>query len=100
MVKKTNKQVEILDTQIILEKYKENIELMQKSLKQCELDISKLQSEGLMELEKLAIELSMLQKLSTSIEMKANGLICDDSKANETSIPSLNIKYNNKSNKL
>ncbi|MFB7157836.1 hypothetical protein [Lysinibacillus sp. NPDC056232] len=79
MLKNTNKKVEILETKIILEKYKENIELIQKSLNQLELEVSNLQSEGLIELEKLTNELSMLQMLSTSIEFKTN-LICNNNK--------------------
>ncbi|MFE3573982.1 hypothetical protein [Lysinibacillus sp. NPDC059133] len=79
MLKNTNKKVEILETKFILEKYKENIELIQKSLNQLELEVSNLQSEGLIELEKLTNELSMLQMLSTSIEFKTN-LICNNNK--------------------
>ncbi|MGE7998143.1 hypothetical protein ACQKOF_05625 [Lysinibacillus sp. NPDC093190] len=84
MQKNTNNKVEILDAKIILEEYKENIEFIQKSLKQLELEISNLQSGGLVELEKLANELSMLQMLSTSIKFKANSLICNNSKTIET----------------
>ncbi|MGE7673246.1 hypothetical protein ACQKMV_06625 [Lysinibacillus sp. NPDC094403] len=84
MQKNTNNKIEILDTKIILEEYKENIEFIQKSLKQLELEISNLQSGGLVELEKLANELSMLQMLSTSIKFKANSLICNNRKTIET----------------
>lgn len=87
MIKNTNNQGEILDTENVLGKYKENIELIQQSLKQLELDISKLRSEGLVEIEKLAIDLSELQKLSTSIEFKAKFLICDNGETIETSTP-------------
>lgn len=80
MLKNTNKKVEILDTKIILEKYKENIESIQKSLNQLELEVSHLQSEGLVELEKLSNELNMLQLLSTSIKFKANNLNCNNNK--------------------
>lgn len=80
MLKNTNKKVEILETKIILEKYKENIESIQKSLKQLELEVSHLQSEGLVELEKLSNELNMLQLLSTSIKFKANNLNCNNNK--------------------
>lgn len=78
MLKNTNKKVEILETKIILEKYKENIEWIQKSLNQLELEVSNLQSEGLVELEKLANELNTLQLLSTSIKFKANILTCNN----------------------
>ncbi|MFF2176272.1 hypothetical protein ACFVT8_07420 [Lysinibacillus sp. NPDC058147] len=84
MQKNTNNNIEILDIKNILEEYKENIEFIQKSLKQLELEISNLQSEGLVELEKLANELSMLQMLSTSIKFKANCLTCNNSKTIET----------------
>ncbi|QPQ30893.1 hypothetical protein [Lysinibacillus sp. JNUCC 51] len=84
MQKNTNKKIELIDTKIILEKYKENIELVQKSLKQLELEISTLQSEGLVELEKLTNDLSKLQRLSTSINFKAKSLICNNSKTIET----------------
>ncbi|MFA1738783.1 hypothetical protein [Lysinibacillus fusiformis] len=84
MIKNSNNQGEILDTENVLGKYKENIELIQQSLKQLELDITELQSEGLVEIEKLAIELSKLQKLSTSIEFKAKLLICDNGETIET----------------
>jgi len=84
MQKNTNNKIEILDINIILEEYKENIEFIQKSLKQLELEISNLQSGGLVELEKLANELSTLQLLSTSIKFKANCLICNNSKTIET----------------
>ncbi|MGE8036216.1 hypothetical protein B1B04_15045 [Lysinibacillus sp. KCTC 33748] len=86
MLKNTNKNVEILETKIILEKYKENIESIQKSLSQLELEVSNLQSEGLVELEKLANELNMLQLLSTSIKFKANSLNCNNNKTIVTSI--------------
>ncbi len=69
-----------MDTKIVLEKYKENIEDIQKSLKQLELEISHLQREGLIELDKLANELSTLQMLSMSIKFKANSLSCKSSK--------------------
>lgn len=85
MIKNKNNQGEILDTENVLGKYKENIELIQQSLKQLELNISKLRSEGLVEIEKLAIDLSELQKLSTSIEFKAKLLICDNGETIETS---------------
>ncbi|MFJ7982631.1 hypothetical protein ACIQ1D_20495 [Lysinibacillus xylanilyticus] len=84
MQKYTNKKIELIDTKIMLEKYKENIELVQKSLNQLELEISKLQSEGLVELEKLTNDLSKLQILSTSINFKAKNLICNNSKTIET----------------
>jgi len=84
MQKNTNKKIELIDTKIILEKYKENIELVQKSLKQLELELSKLQSEGLVELEKLTNDVSKLQILSTSINFKAKSLICNNSKTIET----------------
>ncbi|MGE7926806.1 hypothetical protein [Lysinibacillus xylanilyticus] len=84
MQKNTNKKIELIDTKIMLEKYKENIELVQKSLKQLELEISNLQSEGLVELEKLTNDLSKLQILSTSINFKAKSLICNNSKTIET----------------
>ncbi|MCY9549892.1 hypothetical protein [Lysinibacillus xylanilyticus] len=84
MQKNTNKKIELIDTKIILEKYKENIELVQRSLNQLELGISKLQSEGLVELEKLTNDLSKLQILSTSINFKAKSLICNNSKTIET----------------
>ncbi|MFJ7953537.1 hypothetical protein ACIQZG_18705 [Lysinibacillus sp. NPDC096418] len=87
MIKNTNNQGEILDTENILVKYRENIELIQQSLKQLELVITKLQSEGLVEIEKLANELSMLQKLSTSIDFKAKLLICNNDETVETSTP-------------
>ncbi|MFJ6268005.1 hypothetical protein ACIQGW_23925 [Lysinibacillus xylanilyticus] len=74
----TNNQGEKLDTENILVKYKEKIELIQQSLKQLELVITKMQSEGLVEIDKLANELSMLQKLSTSIEFKTKCLICNN----------------------
>lgn len=80
-------QSEILDTENVLGKYKENIELIQQSLKQLELAISKLRSEGLVEIEKLAIDLSELQKLSTSIEFKAKLLICDNGETIKTPTP-------------
>ncbi|MGE7689620.1 hypothetical protein ACQKMI_10430 [Lysinibacillus sp. NPDC097214] len=80
MPKNTNNKVEILETKIILEKYKENIESIQKSLNQLELEVSNLHSEGLVELEKLADELNMLQLLSTSIKFKANTLMCNNNK--------------------
>ncbi|MEB2298971.1 hypothetical protein LAV72_04960 [Lysinibacillus xylanilyticus] len=80
MPKNTNNKVEILETKIILEKYKENIESIQKSLNQLELEVSNLHSEGLVELEKLANELNMLQLLSTSIKFKANTLNCNNNK--------------------
>lgn len=86
MQKNTNKKVEILETKVILERYKENIESIQKSLNQLELEVSNLQSEGLVELEKLAIELNMLQLLSTSIKFKANNLNCNNNKTIVTSI--------------
>ncbi|WP_375106147.1 hypothetical protein AB9L15_05175 [Lysinibacillus fusiformis] len=85
MIKNKNNQGEILDTENVLGKYKENIELIQQSLKQLELDISKLRSEGLVAIEKLAIDLNELQKLSTSIEFKANLLICGNGETMETS---------------
>jgi len=84
MLKNTNKKVEILETKIILEKYKENIESIQKSLNQLELEVSNLQNEGLVELERLANELNTLQLLSTSIKFKANSLICNNNKTIET----------------
>ena len=84
MIKDTDNQEEILDTEIIIGKYMENIELIQQSLKQFELVISGLQSEGLVEIEKFSNELSMLQKLSTSIEFKANLIICNKSDSIET----------------
>ncbi|MED4886550.1 hypothetical protein [Lysinibacillus fusiformis] len=87
MLKNLNNQGEIFDTENILGKYKENIELIQQSLKQLELVITKMQSEGLVEIEKLANELSMLQKLSTSIEFKAKRLICNNGETIETSTP-------------
>ncbi|MGE7949698.1 hypothetical protein [Lysinibacillus sp. NPDC093688] len=80
MPKNTNNKVEILETKIILEKYKENIESIQKSLNQLELEVSNLHSEGLVELENLANELNMLQLLSTSIKFKANTLMCNNNK--------------------
>ena len=80
MQKNTNKKIEIMDTKIILEKYKEDIELIQKSLKQLELEISNLQNEGLVEIEKLTNDLSKLQILSTSIKFKAKCLISSNSK--------------------
>ncbi|QDP99630.1 hypothetical protein FOH38_03115 [Lysinibacillus fusiformis] len=87
MIKNTNNQGEILDTENSLGKYKENIVVIQQSLKQLEQVITKLQSEGLVEVEKLAIELSMLQKLSTSIEYKAKCLVCNNGETIETSTP-------------
>ena len=86
MLKNTNKNIEILETKIVLEKYKENIESIQKSLNQLELEVSNLQSEGLVELEKLANELNMLQLLSTSIKFKANNLNCNNNNTIVTSI--------------
>jgi len=86
MLKNTNKNIEILETKIVLEKYKENIESIQKSLNQLELEVSNLQSEGLVELEKLANELNMLQLLSTSIKFKANNLNCNNNKTIVSSI--------------
>lgn len=86
MQKNINNKIEILDIKIILEEYKENIEFIQKSLKKLELEISNLQSGGLVELEKLANEVSMLQMLSTSIKFKANCFICNNSKTIETII--------------
>lgn len=74
-----------MNTENILGKYKENIELIQQSLKQLELVITKMQSEGLIEIEKLANDLSMLQKLSTSIEFKAKCLIRINDETIETS---------------
>ena len=85
MIKNTNNQGEILDTENVLGKYKENIKLIQQTLKQLELVTTKLQSEGLVEIEKLANELSMLQKLSTSIEFKSKCLICNNGETIETS---------------
>ena len=76
-----------MDTENNLSKYKKNIDLVQQSLKQLELVITKMQSEGLVEIEKLANELSMLQKLSTSIEFKAKCLICNNDETVETSTP-------------
>jgi len=76
-----------LDTENNLSKYKKNIDLVQQSLKQLELVITKMQSEGLVEIEKLANELSMLQKLSTSIEFKAKCLICNNGETIKTSTP-------------
>ncbi|MET4560158.1 hypothetical protein ABIA69_001302 [Lysinibacillus parviboronicapiens] len=87
MINNTKNQGEILNTENVLGKYKENIELIQQSLKQLELVTTKLQSEGLVEIEKLANELSMLQKLSTSIEFKAKLLICNNGETIETSTP-------------
>ncbi|MGE7091091.1 hypothetical protein ACQKII_06435 [Lysinibacillus sp. NPDC048646] len=87
MLKNSNIQSEILDTKNILGKYKEDIVVIQQSLKQLEHVITKLQSEGLVEIEKLANELSMLQKLSTSIEFKAKCLICNNGETIETSTP-------------
>ncbi len=84
MQKNTNNTIEIINTKFILEKYKENIELVQKSLIQLELEISHLQSEGLVELEKLINDISKLQILSTSINFKAKSLICNNSKTIET----------------
>jgi len=84
MIKDTNNQEEILDTENILGNYMENLELIQQSLKQLELVISKLQSEGLVEIEKLANEISMLQKLSTSIEFKAKLITCNKGDSIET----------------
>jgi len=43
-----------------------------------------LQSEGLVELEKLTNDISKLQILSTSINFKAKSLICNNSKTIET----------------
>jgi hypothetical protein len=83
MQKNTNKKIEIMDTKIILEKYKEDIELIQKSLKQLELEIKQLQSEGLVEIEKLTNDISKLQILSTSINFKAKCLISSNSKTIE-----------------
>ncbi|MFC9540169.1 hypothetical protein ACFTQ7_09835 [Lysinibacillus sp. NPDC056959] len=83
---KNTKNVEILETKIILEKYKENIESIQKSLNQLEFEVSHLQSEGLVELERLANELNMLQLLSTSIKFKANNLNCNNNKTIVSSI--------------
>ena len=77
MIKDTTNQDDILDTEKILEKYMENLELIQQSLKQLELDTSRLQSQGFVEIEKQANELSMLQKLSTSIEFKAKLITCN-----------------------
>ncbi|MGN4128004.1 hypothetical protein ACMGD3_23820 [Lysinibacillus sphaericus] len=85
MHKNENNQGEILGTENILEKYKEGIESIQQSLKQLEQVITKMQDEGLVEIEKLANELSMLQKLSTSIEFKAKSLICNNGETIETS---------------
>ena len=85
MYKKTHNQDEILDTENVLERYKESIDLIQQSLKQLELVTTKMQSEGLIEIEKLANELSMLQKLSTSIEFKTKLLICKNGETIETS---------------
>lgn len=87
MLKNSNIQSEILDTKNILGKYKEDIVVIQQSLKLLEHVITKLQSEGLVEIEKLANELSMLQKLSTSIEFKAKCLICNNGETIETSTP-------------
>lgn len=87
MLKNTNNQVEILDTNNILGKYRENVEIIQQSLKQLEQVVTKLQSEGLVEIEKLTNELSMLQRLSTSIEYKAKYLICNNGETIETSTP-------------
>ncbi|GAB0167997.1 hypothetical protein LSPCS325_14340 [Lysinibacillus sp. CTST325] len=84
MPKNTNNKIELMDTKIMLEKYKEDIEFIQKSLKQLELEISYLQSEGLVEIEKLTNDLSKLQLLSTSIKFKAKCLICTNSKTIET----------------
>ncbi|MEY9973678.1 hypothetical protein ABH966_004078 [Lysinibacillus sp. RC46] len=84
MQKNTNNKIELIDTKIMLEKYKEEIELIQKSLKQLELEISNLQSEGLVEIEKLTNDLSKLQLLSTSIKFKAKCLTCNNSKTIET----------------
>ncbi|TKI66903.1 hypothetical protein FC756_14325 [Lysinibacillus mangiferihumi] len=85
MLKNANNHGQILDTEHVLEKYQENIELIQKLLNQLEQDVSNLQSEGLVEIEKLANDLSMLQKLSTSIEIKAKCFICNHSETIETS---------------
>ncbi|MED4886174.1 hypothetical protein MKY88_13180 [Lysinibacillus sp. FSL R7-0073] len=84
MIKDTNNQEEIVDTEIIIGKYMENIELIQQLLKQFELVISGLQSEGLIEIEKFSNELSMLQKLSTSIEFKAKLITSNKSDSIET----------------
>ncbi|MGE7989381.1 hypothetical protein [Lysinibacillus fusiformis] len=84
MIKDTNNKEKILDTEIILWKYMENIKLIQQSLKQLELIISGVQSEGLVEIEKFSKELSMLQKLSTSIEFKAKLITCNKSDSIET----------------
>ncbi len=87
MLKNANNQGEVLDTENILGKYKENIELIQQLLKQFELVITKMPNDRLVEIEKLANELSMLQKLSTSIEFKAKCLICNNGETIETSTP-------------
>ncbi|WP_342556661.1 hypothetical protein [Lysinibacillus sp. FSL P4-0201] len=84
MIKNTNNQGEILVTEKVLGKYRENIELIQQSLKQLELVITELQSEGLVGVEKLAIELRKLQKLSTSIEFKAKLITCNKGDSIET----------------
>ncbi|MCL1697347.1 MULTISPECIES: hypothetical protein [unclassified Lysinibacillus] len=86
MLKNTKNNREVNDTVIILEKYKKDIELIQKSLKQLEIELSKLQGEGLVEVEKLVNNVSMLQKLSTSVEFKAKNLICNNNTI-ETSLP-------------
>ncbi|MEK5431820.1 hypothetical protein MKY88_13235 [Lysinibacillus sp. FSL R7-0073] len=57
---------------------------VQRPLKQLELVISGLQSEGLVEIEKFSNELSMLQKLSTSIEFKTKLITCNKSGSIET----------------
>lgn len=84
MQKNTNNKIELIDTKIMLEKYKEDIELIQKSLKKFEMEIRFLQSEGFVELEKLRNDLSKLQLLSSSIKVKAKCLICSNSKTIET----------------
>ncbi|MGN4125306.1 hypothetical protein ACMGD3_09900 [Lysinibacillus sphaericus] len=70
-----------------LSQYKENIQIMQQSLEKMELVVAHLQSEGLLEAKKLAHELNMLQRLSTSIEFKAKCLICNNGETIETSTP-------------
>ncbi len=70
-----------------LSQYKENIQIMQQSLEKMELVVAHLQSEGLLEVKKLAHELNMLQRLSTSIEFKAKCLICNNGETIETSTP-------------
>ncbi|UPW85245.1 hypothetical protein [Lysinibacillus sp. Ag94] len=84
MQKNTNNKIELIDPKIMLEKYKEDIELIQKSLKKFELEIRLLQSEGLVEIEKLSNDLSKLQLLSSSIKFKAKCLICNNNKTIET----------------